>query len=82
GTVTRSDMPDSLTALKVSVSGLRGGHSGININRGRLNAIKALTEALIRLNKRLTNLDVTGSIASYDLRLASMTRDEEPIMNA
>jgi dipeptidase D len=82
GTVTRSDMPDDFSTLKVSVSGLRGGHSGININRGRLNAIKALTEALIRLNKRLTDLDTPGSIASYDLRLVSLTRDEEPKMNA
>lgn len=82
GTVTRSGMPDNFTTLEVSVSGLRGGHSGININKGRLNAIKALTEALIRLNKRLTNLEVTGSIASYDLRLVSLTRDEEPTMNA
>ena len=82
GTIARSGMPDNFATLKVSVSGLRGGHSGININRGRLNAIKALTEALIRLNKRLTDLDIPGSIASYDLRLVSLTRDEEPKMNS
>jgi dipeptidase D len=83
GTVERSDIEDEFVALNVSVTGLRGGHSGININKGRLNAIKALTEVLIRLNERITNLDVTEEdIASYDLRLVSMKRDEEAKMNS
>lgn len=82
GTVERSDMEDEFVALKVSISGLRGGHSGININKGRLNAIKGLTEVIIRLNERITNLDVVEDIASYDLRLVSMERDEKPNMNS
>lgn len=32
--------------FKITVSGLEGGHSGIDINKGRINAIKALTEVL------------------------------------
>jgi dipeptidase D len=82
GSVERSDMEDGFVALKVSISGLRGGHSGININSGRLNAIKALTDVLTRLNERITNLDVVEDIASYDLRLVSMERNEKPNLNS
>ncbi|MCR4437964.1 MAG: aminoacyl-histidine dipeptidase [bacterium] len=35
-------------ALKVHVSGLRGGHSGLDINTGRANALKVLTRLLWR----------------------------------
>ncbi|MGQ9561733.1 MAG: aminoacyl-histidine dipeptidase [Candidatus Oleimicrobiaceae bacterium] len=35
-------------ALKVEVSGLRGGHSGLDINTGRANALKVLTRLLWR----------------------------------
>ena len=83
GTVERSGIEDKFVALKISIYGLCGGHSGININKGRLNAIKALTETLIRLNERITNQNVAeNGIASYDLRLVSMKRDEEPKPNS
>lgn len=87
GEVTLSRIPDGFINLKLSISGLQGGHSGININSGRLNAIKVLTEILIRLNKRLTNIDAeklgvdVKGIKSYDLRLVSFQRDEDPISN-
>ncbi|MDD2834682.1 MAG: M20/M25/M40 family metallo-hydrolase [Methanothrix sp.] len=81
GTVERSDMEDDFVALKVSISGLRGGHSGVNINNGRLNAIKGITEILINLNERITNRDV-GEISGYDMRLISMQRDEQIKMNS
>jgi dipeptidase D len=93
GTVERSEMEDKCVALKVCIYGLRGGHSGIDINKGRLNAIKALTEVLIRLNERITNFNenfrlnalkdvAEEDIASYDLRLVSMKRDEDTKMNS
>jgi dipeptidase D len=82
GNLALSSVPCGYTNLKLSISGLLGGHSGININSGRFNAIKVLTEILIRFNKRLTNLDVEGEgIKSYDLRLISLQRDEDPISN-
>lgn len=81
GTVDRSDMVEDFVALKVSISGLRGGHSGVNINNGRLNAIKGLTEILINLNERIVNRGV-GDIAGYNLRLISMQRDEQTKMNS
>ena len=37
---------DSLTSLTVKVSGLRGGHSGVDINEQRGNAVKLLTRML------------------------------------
>src|SRR5665647_862181 len=52
-----SPIPYDFIILELSISGLRGGHSGANINSGGLNAIKVLTEILIRLNNRLTKLD-------------------------
>jgi dipeptidase D len=40
------DIPDDYALLRFQVSGLRGGHSGIDIHQGRGNAIKLLAEAL------------------------------------
>ncbi len=40
------DMPAGFVTLGFEVSGLRGGHSGIDIHLGRGNAIKLLAEAL------------------------------------
>jgi dipeptidase D len=52
--------PDAVT-LTVSVSGGRGGHSGVDIDRGRANAIKvvirALRETLAATPFRLVSLD-------------------------
>ena len=39
-------IPDDYALLRFDVSGLRGGHSGIDIHQGRGNAIKLLAEAL------------------------------------
>lgn len=40
------DVPPDYALLRFSVTGLRGGHSGIDIHLGRGNAIKLLAEAL------------------------------------
>ena len=40
------EVPPGYTILRFDVSGLRGGHSGIDIHLGRGNAIKLLAEAL------------------------------------
>ncbi len=44
--------PAAWNALKIDVTGLRGGHSGINIHEGRGNAIKILSRILGSLDKR------------------------------
>jgi len=90
GNVILEAVTTDFVTLELSISGLLGGHSGVDINKGRLNAIKVITEALIRLNKRLTNLDGTAGkcIAGYDLRLISLNslkKDEiekkNPVVN-
>ncbi|MFM1581973.1 aminoacyl-histidine dipeptidase [Helcococcus bovis] len=43
----------SLSNYEIKVSGLQGGHSGIMINEGRLNAIKLLDEILLELSKKV-----------------------------
>ncbi len=43
---------ENLIALKIKVSGLRGGHSGIEIDDNRANAIKVLAKALREIKSR------------------------------
>ena len=42
----QQELPPDYALLQFEVSGLRGGHSGIDIHLGRGNAIKLLAEAL------------------------------------
>ncbi len=37
--------------IKISISGLLGGHSGVDIHKGRANSIKLITQILWKLNK-------------------------------
>ena len=46
-------LPEGWSALQVEVSGARGGHSGGDIARGRVNAIKALGRALSSAGRTL-----------------------------
>ncbi len=43
--------PPGHAALQIAVRGLRGGHSGLEIDKGRGNAIKLLTRVLARLSE-------------------------------
>jgi dipeptidase D len=52
--------PKETTAYELLVTGLKGGHSGLDIQAGRGNAIKILARALNRLN------EVGYSLASLD----------------
>lgn len=59
--LTRQAAPAGHAIWRLSVSGLMGGHSGIDIHRRRGNAIKLLVEALVacvaRLDARLVDLE-------------------------
>ena len=67
----------------ITVENLKSGHSGIDINKCRLNAVKAVAEVLARLDKRLNNISPEGSINSYDLIIHDILRTEtEPKPNA
>ncbi len=59
-TLTLAPAPGDRRALRVKVSGLKGGHSGIDIAAGRGNAVRLLGEVLAPL------------CARHDLRLASV----------
>ena len=45
------EMPGTYAAVHVTVSGLRGGHSGLEIDKGRGNAIKIMARAIHALTE-------------------------------
>jgi dipeptidase D len=42
--------PDQMTAVQIKVAGLKGGHSGLEIDKGRGNAIKIMNRVLLSLH--------------------------------
>jgi dipeptidase D len=44
-----AEVSGSMTAVRINVSGLKGGHSGLEIDKGRANAIKIMGRALTAL---------------------------------
>ena len=46
----QKDIPENTSALEFKVSGLKGGHSGLDIHTGRGNAIKIMARLLHELN--------------------------------
>jgi dipeptidase D len=57
--IETEEAPSSSTAVRVRIGGLQGGHSGIDIHRGRGNAIKLLTRFLWKQTGE-TDLRVAG----------------------
>ena len=56
----REDAPAEAAAVRLTVKGLKGGHSGLEIDKGLGNAIKLLNRALLRLSElgaRLSSID-------------------------
>jgi len=56
----RDPAPAGAMAVEVKVGGLRGGHSGLEIDKGRGNAVKLLTRAvatLVPLGARIARMD-------------------------
>ena len=60
---------------RISLSGLAGGHSGIEINKGRENAIKLLAELLARLSGDFRLVSLSGGNADN-----AIPRDAEAII--
>lgn len=73
----KESLPADYFPFKVKVSGLQGGHSGEDINKGRANAIKVLSEYLHTLKEK-TDLHV-ASIAGGNLRNA-IPREAEALL--
>ncbi|MDD3653476.1 MAG: M20/M25/M40 family metallo-hydrolase [Desulfotomaculaceae bacterium] len=73
---------ESSQIFRISVSGLKSGHSGADINKGRQNAIKIITDILVRLNGRINRIDAAGRINSYDLLLHTINRTDRVVQNS
>jgi dipeptidase D len=58
--VTFSPAPATHAPVQISVKGLKGGHSGLEIDKGRGNAIKILNRTILALDK------VGGRLSSFD----------------
>ncbi len=60
-TYKEENVPAGSSAYKFSVTGMKGGHSGLDINLGRGNAIKTLSRFLVctmeKFNIRLSSID-------------------------
>jgi dipeptidase D len=74
--VTTQSAPSGYSVYELMITGLKGGHSGLDINQGRANAIKLLGRTLNGLEKIDYNI---GSISGGSLRNA-IPREAECIM--
>jgi dipeptidase D len=62
------DIPGNMTAYRVTVKGLKGGHSGVDINLGRANSIKVMFRFLMQAE---SDFDIRLSeVSGGDLRNA------------
>ena len=68
---------NNYTALQINIMGLKGGHSGADINSGRANSIKLITRILFEINKNiyfyLLNIDGGTNLSNAIPREASAT---------
>jgi dipeptidase D len=81
---TREAMPEGFSYARIAVSGLLGGHSGIDIHRGRGNAIRLLLDALDALAARLSAriLSLEGGTARNAIPREAVATVALPVMRA
>lgn len=84
GAVRREPMSPAPSFVQIVLGGLRGGHSGVDIAKGRPSALKLLVEGLCRMNKRLNDFTLPAGAPpeSYDYRLVSLARTDVIKSNA
>jgi dipeptidase D len=58
---TQEDTPEATSAFKITVNGLKGGHSGMDINLGRANANKIMNRLMF------------GAFTNYGLRVSEIS---------
>ncbi len=76
GAVKREKIAPESSVVTIVLGGLQGGHSGVDIAKGRPSAIKLLVDGLCRMDTRL------NQSVSYDLRLISFRRTDVVKSNA
>lgn len=59
-----SSVPDTVEWFEVTIEGLLGGHSGVDIDKGRANATLALISILSKTRERLYLSDIVGGTAA------------------
>jgi dipeptidase D len=81
----QKDVPDNSTAIELKVTGLKGGHSGLDINTGRGNAIKLIVRLLHELNEkfgiRLVNINGGSKHNAIPRECSAVIRVEKKIKN-
>lgn len=84
GATAREKVSPAPAFVKILLGGLRGGHSGVDIAKGRPNALKLLVDGLCRMNERLSDYTLPpGTLPqSYDFRLVSLARTDTIKSNA
>lgn len=84
GAIQRERISPAPSFVKIVLGGLRGGHSGVDIAKGRPSALKLLVEGLCRMNKRLNDFTLPDGAPpeSYDFRLVSLARTDVIKSNA
>ncbi|MDH7604456.1 MAG: aminoacyl-histidine dipeptidase [Melioribacter sp.] len=80
-----SEIPANTTALEIKITGLKGGHSGLDINTGRGNAIKLMARLLHELNYkfgiRLVNINGGSKHNAIPRECFSIIRVSNKILN-
>lgn len=83
--VTKSKLPQECDLFRLQVSGLRGGHSGLDIHKGRGNAIKITAKLLKALNKasqiRLVDLKGGSKANAIPQNAAASLAFDSRVMN-
>jgi dipeptidase D len=84
GPIQREMTTPNPSCVQIVLTGLRGGHSGVDIAKGRPSALKLLVEGLCRMNKRLNDFSLPAGAPpeSYDYRLVSLARTDVVKSNA
>lgn len=82
--IESEDVPADHTAFKISLTGLKGGHSGDDINKGLGNAVKLLNRFLWNINEKFETAiadinagNLRNAIAREAFALITIHRDHE-----
>ncbi len=70
-----ADVPNDYQLMKINAGGMKGGHSGIDINAQRANAIKILTQILHQTQVELRLANLSGGTAHN-----AIPRDSEALV--